>query len=597
MTDVSEPKEHLAAILSADVVGYSRLMHKDERATIATLDEFRDVFRRSIEVHHGRIVDMAGDSILAIFESAAGAVKAATEAQAELAQRNEALSEDRRMLFRVGVNLGDILEKEDGTVYGDGVNVASRLEALASAGGINVSGSVFESVRTKVGGPFAFLGEQQLKNIDDPVSVYQVGEKGAGSTAIRPAKTVGGEIDHRPTVAVSRLKAIGSGDETALLAEGLYDDILGSLTKQTAIAVVSSASDDPGASAMAERADFRLEGSIRATGERLRLSFALLDAAAGNQVWSERYDRNLDDIFDLEDEISLSVASAVRIRIKARTFEKLRNTVNDALSVPELLSKAAGYFVTSYSHNEEAAEALRLALKRKPDNSMAMVMLVFCRYRMLEFSPLNVPEETVAELFAGVRAALALDNASFFAHLIAAVLNQDLKGDYDAARIHAETALEANPGFSQASAMLGIVKVHLGDPEGGMRLIQAGIDAAPEDPHRFRHMRELSLAHFIAGDSGKAVSVIERLVYQAPELSRNHPIEAALLWEAGQQDRARERVEELLRSNPELTQHTMRAVHIHDATMAARFSQNLGEAGLAPSNPCLAGTGRERAQR
>jgi adenylate cyclase len=582
MTDSKGPKERLAAILVADVAGYSRLMRGDERATVATLDEFRGVFRHSIEAHGGRIVDMAGDSVFAVFESATGAVKAATEAQAELAKRNEALPEDRKMVFRVGVNLGDILEKEDGSVYGDGVNVAARLEAMASPGGINVSGSVFDSVRAKIGGPFAFGGEHELKNIADPVAVYHLGVGGndvAGKRE-RRSKPSGAETTERPTVAVMPLKVISGGEDIKSLAEGLHQDIVGGLTKQTAIAVISGSAGDNDASFTADGADFRLEGSIRAAGERLRLSFTLLDAAAGTQTWSERYDRHLESIFDLEDEISLSVASAVRISIKARAFEKLRNTLNDALSVPDLLSKAAGYFVSSYGHNDEAAETLQVAIDRMPDNSMAVAMMVFCRYRMFEFSVFEIPEDMKEELFSQIQRALSLNPSSFFAHLIAAIIYQDLRGDYDAALVHAETSLKLNSSFSQASAMVGIAKYHLGETELGLQMLESGIDAAPEDPQRFRHLRELAVAHFISGEMGQAVSVIDRLVRQAPDLLRNRLVSAPILWHAGQEDKAKRRMEEVLRAHAELNQRNMRPVRFQDPSLAASFAQGFTKAGL-----------------
>lgn len=569
MAESKEPKERLAAILAADAVGYSRLMREDDRATVATLDEFRGIFRQSIETHNGRIVDMAGDSVLAIFESAISAVTSATEAQAELAKRNEALPEDRKMLFRVGLNLGDILEKDDGSIYGDGVNVAARLQAMASPGGINVSGTVFDSVRAKVGGPFAFMGEQELKNIADPVAVYQFGVAGESRPANREPARKEGEAP--PTVAVAPVKVISGGDEIASLAEGLQQDIIGGLTKQTAIAVIGEAAED---------ADFRLEGSVRAAGDRLRLSFTLAEGVGSSQVWSDRYDRNLDDVFDLEDEISMSVAAAVRIRIKAKAFETLRNTVNDALSVPQLLSKAAGYFVSSYGHNDEAAETLKAALERKPDNAMAMAMLIFCRYRMFEFSVLDMPAEVKEELSSGIKAALSVDPSSFFGHLIAAMIHQDLRGDFDAALVHAETSLELNSSFSQATAMTGIAKFHLGEHDEGLPLLQSGIQAAPEDPHRFRHQRELALAHFVVGDEGRAAQVVGKLVRQAPDLLRNHLISVPILWHAGQQEAAQKCVQELVAGEPALSRGTMRPMHIRDATMAARFADGFSAAGL-----------------
>jgi adenylate cyclase len=582
MTGTNDAKERLAAILAADVVGYSRLMRADERATVATLDEFRGIFRDHVEAHRGRIVDMAGDSVLAVFESAIGAVTAASEAQAELAKRNEALSDDRKMLFRVGVNLGDILEKDDGTVYGDGVNVAARLESTASPGGINVSGTVFDSVRAKVPGSFAFMGEQELKNIADPVAVYHLGTNESISAEVRkrgPKSTAAAASD-KPTVAVLPLKVISGDEDIKSLAEGLQQDLIGGLTRQTAIAVVSGSTGSDGVAVNSDGVDFRLEGSIRAVGERLRLSFTLLDVAAGNQAWSERYDRHLEDVFELEDEISVSVASEVRIRIKSRTFEKLRNTENEALSVPDLLSKAAGFFVSSYGHNDDAAEAIRTALAQKPDHSMATAMMVFCRYRTLEYTVLDVPEDVKKELLTEVERSLTQDPSSFFAHLIAAIIQQDLLGDYEAALVHAETALELNNSFSQASAMAGVVKYHLGEAEEGLRMLNGGIEAAPEDPHRFRHLRELAVIHFLSGDIDKAVPVLDRLVRHAPDLLRNKLVSVPILWHAGQEAKAAQYIEEMLRGHPELNQRNMRPMKIRDPSLASRFAEGYIEAGL-----------------
>jgi adenylate cyclase len=581
MSDTRAPKERLAAILAADAVGFSRLMHDDERITLATLDEFRGVFRQRIEAHEGRVVDMAGDSILAVFDSATGAVNAATEAQLELAKRNEALPPERRMWFRVGVNLGDVLLKDDGTVYGDGVNVAARLQSMASPGGINVSGSVFNSVRAKIPGSFDFLGDQELKNIAGPVPVYSVGiAAGDAAKPQRPPPVKPSAAKTRPTVRVMPLQVISGGAEVEELAAGLHQDIVGGFTRQTAIEVRGELDRSEGQPRSEGAADFQLEGSIRAAGERLRLSFTLLDTAARRQIWSERYDRQLHDVFELEDEISRSVASAVRIKIKADAFEKLRDTKNDQLSVPELLSKAAGYFVNSHAHNEEVAEILRLALERMPESSMAHAMAVFCRYRIFEFSPFAIPADAREALFAQSDRALALDASSYFAHLIAAVIRQDIRGDYAASLVHAETALSLNPSFSQATAMVGIVKIHLGELELGLRMLQNGIDAAPEDPHRFRHLRELAIGHLLAGDVRRAAATLEKLIHQVPDLLRNELVLVPVLWHAGRQEEARRHVEQLLARHPDLTRRNMRPVNVRDSGLAARLADGLTLAGL-----------------
>ena len=232
MTSDDEPTERLAAILAADAAGYSRLMRTDERRTVATLDEYRGVFRDAIAQHGGRVVDMAGDSVLAVFASVGGAVASAIEIQASLAQRNATRAPDHAMEFRIGINLGDILEKSDGSIYGDGVNVAARLESLAVPGGINVSGSVYDSVRPKISAAFEFIGEQALKNITNPVSVYRLlpaaDEPGTATPRLtQPGPAATAAV---PKVAVTPFTVISGDVGIESLAAGLYQDIVRGLT-------------------------------------------------------------------------------------------------------------------------------------------------------------------------------------------------------------------------------------------------------------------------------------------------------------------------------------------------------------------------------
>lgn len=574
MTNGNEPTEKLAAILAADVVGYSRLMRFDERLTLATLDEYREVFREAINRHGGRVVDMAGDSVLAVFSSVSAAVGAAIEIQTTLAQRNAARDPDHAMAFRIGINLGDILEKDDGSIYGDGVNVAARLESLASPGGINISGAVYNSVRSKVPAVFEFIGEQALKNITNPVAVYRLLPESAASEtrAETPQRAASGSAGSVPKIAVTPFTVISGNDEIESLAAGLYQDIVRGLTRQSAIAVQGSSS--------ASSADFRLDGTVRAAGDRLRLSFALVDTAADRQLWSERYDRHLDDIFDLEDEISFTVASTVRIQIKTRTFEKLRGTDNATLSNGDLLSKAAGYFVTTYEQNDDAAAALATVLAREPGNAMAQAMMVFCRYRTHEFSPLAPTARERSQLLEQIGTSLAADRRSYFAHLIAAIVHQDLLGDFAAARDHIETSLEINPGFAPASGTLGVINIHSGDREHGLHMLRNALAAAPEDPHRYRLYRELALAHFLLDETEESVTVIERLLRQAPELARNRLVAAALFAAAGRQEAAAAQIAELRQAFPGLRKGSARAAQFHDPAAAARFAAALHDAGL-----------------
>lgn len=586
---MSKVERKLTTILVADVVGFSRLMGADEERTLATLKACRSVIDSSIAEHNGRIFGGAGDSVVAEFASPVQAVLCAAEFQRLLADRNAHFGDKEPMHFRVGVNMGDVII-DGNNLYGDGVNVAARLEALAEPGGVCVSGKVHEEVRRKLDLLFVDGGTQRLKNIVDPVAIYHMRSQAAGvsgvaedkkstSGALSEAKADGAE--GRPTVTVLPIKVISGGDEIQSLAQGLREDIVGSLAKQTAISVLDAA---PGHGATSQGpnagADFRLEGSVRAAGQKLRLTFSMIDTANQSQSWSERYDRELDDVFDLEDEISKSVASAVRIRIKASAFEKLRGTDNATLSVPELLSKAAGYFVHSYAQNAEAAEILRLAVEKAPENSMAVGMTVFCRHRMFEFAAIDVPQDVKQTMIEDTGRAVSLDPSSYFARVIAALADQDLRGDYNTALLQAETALELNSGFGPAQAMLGIAKCHLGEIERGMDMLQRAIAAGPEDPHRFRHHRELAIAHFLTGRYDRAVEAVGRLVHLAPDLSRNRLVLASMSWHAGKHDAARECVERLLREYPNLTLRTMRPVRFADSGMLKRYVLGLAESGL-----------------
>jgi class 3 adenylate cyclase/tetratricopeptide (TPR) repeat protein len=575
----------LTTILAADVVGFSKMMGSNETGTLESLKACRAIIDSGIAEHHGRIFGSAGDSVVAEFSSPVQAVLCANEFQKLLAERNAHHATKERMQFRVGVNMGDVIIDGD-NLYGEGVNVAARLEAIAGPGGVCLSGKVYEEVKRKLDLSFVAGGAQKLKGIIDPVPVYHLSGRGGraadgGAAVLAAGQAVAArarQADAPPTVAVLPLKVISGDGEVQSLVEGLHEDILGGLAKLTAIAVLGA--DGGPASGSDGGADFRLEGSARAAGRRLRLSFTLFDAASQSQAWSERYDRQLDDIFDLEDEISENVVSAVRFRLKTRAFEQLRGKENAALSVPDLLSKAAGFFVHAYGRNQEVVEILRLAMDRQPDSSMAVGMMGFCRHRMLEFSILDPSEDVKEELLGYPEKAISLDPSSYFAHLMAAVMHQDLRGDYETALSHAETSLEINSSFGLARAMVGICKCHLGEIDQGIEMVQRTTAASPEDPHRFRHLRELAIAHFMTGQDEQAVQVANRLVHQAPELSRNQLVLASLSWQAGREDAARDCVAGLLRDQPELTLRTMRPVRFADPGMAERYARGLRDAGL-----------------
>src|ERR1700704_2824493 len=356
----------LAAILAADVHQFSKLMGADEAGTLADLQACRQIVDAIIAEHHGRIFGSAGDSVVAEFASAVSAVLCAVECQRAIAARN-AQANTRTLQFRIGVNIGDVIVEGD-NLYGDGVNVAARLESVARPGAVCVSAKVYDEVRRKLSDiRFVDGGAQKLKNSEDPVAIYHVGPAGTAASTAAISPTVS-TLAQKPVVAVPAIRLISGDDEAKALTEGLTDAIGDALVRQTALTVRSG--DAAGA-------DFVLRGSVQAAGKRLRLSFGLEEGGSATQVWTQRYDRQLDDVFGLQDEIVLHVAAAIRIRVKALLFERLRAADNSTLAVPQLLDKAAGIFIRSLDKGGEAVSTLRLRGQAAPAYSMARAMLGF----------------------------------------------------------------------------------------------------------------------------------------------------------------------------------------------------------------------------
>jgi adenylate cyclase len=372
-------ERRLAAIVIADVVGYTKLIRLDEAGTRARFQALsKNVFEPAVIGHGGRIIKTMGDAFLIEFSSAVEAVACAVEVQQAVSEQESGVAPEHRIHFRVGINLGDIIVEGD-DIHGDGVNVAARLEPISPHGGICVSDKVYHEVRGKLGLEFTDAGVRSLKNIDEPVHVYfhggEITTAAAGGAESAVASEKSG-VDTIPLISVRPFKVIGRSEDADALAEGLREVIISGLAAQAALAVTRADEET--------NADFVLEGGVRSSGDKVRANFTLHDQAKGSEVWGERYDRTMDDLFELEDEISASVVSVIRVRLKALEMERLERADNAELSVPQLLSKAAGYFVRTPGENAVVEEILELALKKAPDNSMAHAMMAFCKWRALE---------------------------------------------------------------------------------------------------------------------------------------------------------------------------------------------------------------------
>ena len=320
------PQRRLAAIFAADVVGYSRLIRADEDGTLAALKNLqKDVIDPKLAAHHGRIVKLMGDGMLVEFGSVVDAVRAAVETQRAIAERNVEIPEEKRIEFRIGVNLGDVVIDDD-DIHGDGVNVAARLEGLAEPGGICVSGNVYEEVRDRTTFAFEDLGDQEVKNIDRPVRVWRwIAE--AGMTASVAAKTDQPlPLPDKPSIAVLPFDNMSGDPEQEYFADGIAEDVITALSRFRSLFVIARNSSfsykgtSPDIRTVARELGVRyvVEGSVRKAGNRVRITAQLIDATSGNHLWADRFDGSLDDVFDLQDQITEQIVVAVEPEIQTR---------------------------------------------------------------------------------------------------------------------------------------------------------------------------------------------------------------------------------------------------------------------------------------
>lgn len=372
--------------MAADAAGYSRFMALDEKMTLAALDAARAVFRARIDANRGRIIDMAGDSILAVFEVATGAVSAAIAIQKELEATRTMLLASGHMRFRIGVHLGDIIEKADGTVYGDGVNIAARLQELAKPGGIAVSNLVHGAVRHHISAVFVDHGEQTVKNIPNPVRWYHaIAQKIDDRTVPVHHRTVE-QLDALPSIAILPFRTSSTDPEQLILADGLRIDIQSALVKIAGLMIIGIGTTNiyrkkeatPQQAAVEMKVRYLVEGFVQKSDNRVRITVSMIDGSSGRVVWSERYDRVLDDSLEIQDELTEKVVTALDVKLlsgdRARVWRK-------TLTNP----KAREYYYLGYHEfmkgqkeaNAAARENFEQVVRCAPDSFLGPTMVAF----------------------------------------------------------------------------------------------------------------------------------------------------------------------------------------------------------------------------
>jgi adenylate cyclase len=593
-----EFKRKLTAILSADVAGYSRLMGEDEDATVRTLKVYRELMTGHIHSHSGRVVDSPGDNILAEFASVVDAVQCAVKIQKALNARNQDLPGDKRMLFRVGVNLGDVIEDEN-RIYGDGVNIAARLESLAQAGGICISASTYEQIKNKL--PFGYeqLGEHRVKNITEPVVVYRVlmepeaagkligkkrgrwrGRLWTFATAVgvvfvaaaviwnfylRPVPShektsaitkTAIPLTDRASIAVLPFKNLSDDPAQEYFSDGITNDIITDLSKFNRLLVIASNTvftykgKPVKVSEVSRELGVRyvLEGSVQKARDKIRINAQLIDATTGPHLWAERFERNLKDLFAVQEEIVQTIVTTLAIKIDAaeRTRAMRKNT--DSLEAYDYLLRGREYHnQRTRKANIKAREMFKQAIELDPAYATAYAALAESYVQMMRYGWTEFPAQTGQKAVDLVNKALTLDESSAAAHALlgAAYVYQE---EYDLAFSELQQAIALNPNDASSYRVLGWGLLFSGRIDEAIDVLQTVLRI---DPNSSPSTFFLLGAGFYLGEQyDNAIATLRKGVSRKSDFVDFHIVLAAAYAGAGRQEDAVKAANTVLKLNP-----------------------------------------------
>jgi adenylate cyclase len=610
-----EVKRKLTAILSADVKGYSCLMGDDEKGTVHTLNAYKEVMTALIQNHHGRVVDAPGDNVLAEFASVVDAVECAVEIQKELKTRNAELPENRRMEFRIGINLGDVIEEGE-KIFGDGVNIAARMESLAEAGGICISGTAYDQIKNKLTLGYEYHGKQTVKNISEPVRVYRVLMEPKGLSSLSRWKRAG--LNHWkrvhpafkilvalvaagnalwqlyprfisppvgvtpkdkiteaasiekmafplpdvPSIAVMPFVNMSEDPKQEFLCDGMTEEIITGLSKVPRLFVIARNSTftykgkPVKVKQVSEELGVRyvLEGSVQRSGDRVRIAAQLIDALTGNHLWAESYDRDLKDIFALQDEITIKVLGSTKVKLteggqvgRPEKYFKGKQGLDCYLK----LTEASGYYEHwNIEDNNLARRMIEEAIAMCPENPMGYYHLGWVYHNDYMLDNTKSPRETIEKGIELVQKTLAMDDSIADAHGLLCRLYLT-KGEYAKAIAEGERAVALNPGGTSVLVSYAASLAVAGRPEEAIPLFQKAIRLNPFGPSQlYRQYGE------VLRDTGRfeeAVSAYKKAIQLAPDNITAHiHLTTTYIW-MGREKEARAEAAEVLRINPKFS--------------------------------------------
>jgi TolB-like protein/class 3 adenylate cyclase len=536
-------------LAAADIVGYSRLMGLDEAGTVQALREHRAAADPRIAEHGGRVFKTTGDGILIEFASVVGAVECALALQHLAAERNATLAGERRIEWRIGVHLGDVLIEGD-DILGDGVNIAARLEGIAEPGGICISDDAFRQVRGKVEAEFADLGEQSLKNIARPLRVYRVGSSPAASQLITAPAAL--PLPDKPSIAVLPFQNMSGDPDQEYFADGMVEEIITALSRIRWLFVIARNSSfsykgqSPDVRQVGRELGVRyvLEGSVRKGGNRVRITGQLIDAATGSHLWADRFDGSLEDIFDLQDKVASSVAGIIEPALQAAETARSANRPTADLTAYDLYLRGYAMYLSSAMRTADALRLMEQAIARDPRYGPALAWAALCCHRLLNDSRSEDPavERRKGADFARRALEVAGDDAGTLVNAVAALAF--LGEDISTMMALADRALALNPNFARGWLVSSNLWLWAGQPDIAIEHIQAALRLSPRARIGWAAC-VLGMAHFFARRFDEAIPKLLLQIQEDPSLPPAYRFLAACYAHMGRLDEAREIVARL----------------------------------------------------
>ena len=616
----------MAAIVAADMVSYSRLMEADETGTLAALKALRrELIDPTIAAHNGRIVKTTGDGMLVEFASVVDAVVSAVTIQRAMLTRNEAVPEDRRIQFRIGINLGDIIIDGD-DIYGDGVNIAARLEQLAEPGGVCISGTIYDQLKAQVDVGYADLGEQRVKNINKPVRAYRVllDADAAGTIIAAPLPhsrrwrlgavaaliitiAAGGlawwqpwvervepasldrmafPLPDKPSIAVLPFANLAGDPEQNVLSDGISENITTALSRVPDIFVIARTSTlvykrkPAKVQRVAEDLGVRyvLEGSVQRSGDKVRVTAQLIDALKGYHLWAERYDRKVKDALALQDEITLSVLNALEVKLTDDRMRALRGNTNNLQAYQQFQRGYRIFFHFTKADNAEARRLIERAVELDPNYGVAWIQIGWTYQMAAKFGWTENPARTKARAVELAHKGLAIDPSAVNGYLLLSNIALHDR-HYDEAIAFNEKALAAAPNSSGVAALLGRALAYVGRPKEAVQLIRRAIRLNPYPPGSYWQWE--GIAYHSLQQYDQAIGAFKRAIARNPK----SPIPLAWLAltyaDMGRMDEARAAAKEVIEVDPGFSMTAFgRALDYKDRAKSEHAQATLRRLGL-----------------